>query len=123
MTTTKKRPPTFRDRVRPPNPLAEALYAAIGGDDDSEGVPLREYRFGTLRGIWRETPGFLDIVALVNDEPGNGQFAKFVAYFQRRARACRKGLRFMEVLNERLAKHLSARGWERVGRNMVLKEI
>ena len=76
----------------------------------------REFRFGTVFGLYRKTDECLDVIAVHNKKPKNGHFALFVDEMVRIAAKEGKKLRFMFMMNERLTRHLiEDRGFVRNG--------
>jgi hypothetical protein len=82
------------------------------------------YKIGTCSGIYSSTPVTYDIVAVVNDEPGNGHFEDVLEWFEQSCRRDRRDLRFMEILNEQLREHLvNKRGFTHEGKNNLIKRF
>ena len=80
------------------------------------------YHVGTCAGIYASTPETYDIIAVVNDTPGNGHFEDVLEWFEQSCRRDRRALRFMEILNERLRDHLvNKRGFQYEGENNCIK--
>lgn len=99
------------------NPLADMLCHVLDIPDDTGGIPLRNFRYGTCHGLWRNADDAIEVVAVTNDKPGNGCFAKLMIELGRMAGATRV-VRFREMLNDGLTKHLVAKwGFRCVGRN------
>lgn len=73
-----------------------------------------EFRIGTVEGLYQTTDRTYDILAIKNSQPGNGHFQDLFDFFERSCKRDNRNMRFLEVINERLQKHLvSVRGFER----------
>lgn len=78
------------------------------------------FRVGKCRGQWRSHKKSYEILGLLNDEPGNGDFAHAMDYFYESCKRDGYSLRIREVWNKRLAAHLVKRGFSYVqGDDMV----
>lgn len=81
------------------------------------------FKIGTCEGIYGSTKDTYDIVAVVNNEPGNGHFEDVIEWFENSCRRDKKSIRFMEMMNPRLASHLKIkRGFKREGENNLIKK-
>lgn len=79
-----------------------------------------KFRIGTCNGLYGSTESTYDIIAVVNDEPGNGHFVDVLEWFERSCRRDERSLRFMEIMNEGLRKHLmTKRGFIADGTNLI----
>jgi len=93
----------------------------------SSGWPLPgeffQFRVGTIHGLWQSTEHSYDILAIDNDQPGNGHFEDVMQYFVRSCQRDHKDLRFLEVMNDRFKKHLiNVRGFKKESKtNNVIK--
>lgn len=86
----------------------------LGGD-------FYEFEVGTCHGLWRATEHSY-ILAIVNDEPGNGHLDDVLAWFEHSCRRDEKRLRVLEVLNERFKNHLiEKRGFVEDGLGGLIK--
>lgn len=65
-----------------------------------------EFKVGTCHGLWRSTSDSYDILAIVNDEPGNGHLEDVFQYFEHSCRRDGKCLKIIEIWNERFKRHL-----------------
>ncbi len=105
---------TFKDCG--PDPMGDFVkeVAELAGiPDDTGGVPLRLFRCGTCHGLYRVKDGAMEILAVQNDKPGNGHFGEFMKHI-----LTYPVVRFLEMLNDGLAKHLcETRGFLMVGNN------
>jgi hypothetical protein len=80
------------------------------------------FKIGTCHGLYRSTEVAYEILAIVNDQPGNGHLEDVFEYFERSCRRDHKALRVLEIWNERFKKHLiSKRGFRADGRDDVIK--
>lgn len=82
------------------------------------------FRIGTCDGAWRSTQITYDILSVINSQPGNGHFEDVLEWFEFSCRRDGKLLRILEVMNDRLRKHLiDKRGFAAVGDHCVKKFI
>lgn len=66
----------------------------------------KQFRIGTMEGLWVSTKETYDILALKNNSKGNGHFQDVFDWFENSCRRDKKDLRILEVDNKRLRKHL-----------------
>lgn len=93
----------------PQNEFIAALYAMTGVVERSPGIC--EFHFGTIEGQYRK--GTLDILAILNWYPGNGQFELFIKELCKLSRKTGQPARILNFLNERFEKHCKAMpGWK-----------
>lgn len=64
------------------------------------------FRVGTCHGLWRSTWISYDILAIDNEEKGNGHFEDVLEWFEQSCRRDKKCLRILEVMNKRFKTHL-----------------
>lgn len=64
------------------------------------------FRIGTCEGLWRATKNSYQILAITNNEPGNGHFNDVLEWFQYSCNRDKKHFVILELWNERLSKHL-----------------
>lgn len=64
------------------------------------------FRVGTCEGLWCSTPTSYDILAITNNNPGNGHFNEALKWFEKSCIRDNKALRILEVWNTDLKKHL-----------------
>jgi len=57
------------------------------------------FRVGTCHGLWRSSPTHYEILAIKNDQKGNGHFAKAMWWFEQSCRRDKKKLMLREVWN------------------------
>lgn len=74
------------------------------------------FRVGTCHGLWRSTPSHYEILAIDNDNKGNGHFEDVLQFFEESCKRDKRNLRFVEILNPRFLKHLvEKRGFHQNG--------
>lgn len=82
------------------------------------------FKIGTCEGIYESTDKTYDIIAVVNDTPGNGHFEDVLEWFYNSCRRDKKSLRFMEIMNDKFGKHLlKKRRFKKEGENNLIKKI
>lgn len=64
------------------------------------------FKVGTCHGLFAATDHAYAILSLYNDQQGNGHFGDTMEWFENSCRRDGKGLRIMEVWNDRLYVHL-----------------
>ncbi len=64
------------------------------------------FRVGTCNGQWRATATAYQILSIINDQPGNGNFHHTLKYFEESCRRDNRDLEILEVDNLRLQGHL-----------------
>lgn len=101
---------------KPPIAFEDAPYELDLGDG------FRRFRIGTCEGLWRSTANAYEILAVNNDSPGNGHFQHVLGWFERSAIRDKKKVRFCEMMNTRLVKHLAGLGYE-LKRNTMEKGL
>ncbi len=89
-------------KVQPTQEFRAAPWhlAQVMGDD------LVNFTFGTCDGLMRVLDGTLGLIAINNDEKGNGHFKQFMEFFEELAAAMYLGTSVLEIENKRLYKHL-----------------
>lgn len=65
-----------------------------------------QFKVGTCNGIYRYIMDTIEILAIQNDNPGNGHFEDVLEWFYNSAKRDNKHLQFSEILNPKFAKHL-----------------
>lgn len=82
------------------------------------------FRVGSCRGQWRSTPEAFEILSIVNDKPGNGDFDHALAWFEESCHRFGRGLRVREIWNKRLLAHLvTKRGFQLEGEEDAIKRF
>lgn len=78
------------------------------------------FRVGTCSGLWRSTSVSYAILAVTNDEPGNGHFEDVLQWFEHSCRRDGRALCMLVVANKRFKQHLiEKRDFIAVGNNCV----
>ena len=82
------------------------------------------YRVGTCHGLWRSTDTSYDILAVTNDNPGNGHFGDVMEWFEFSCRRDGKDLRVLELWNLGLLRHLiEKRGFDIESKDTLIKRF
>jgi hypothetical protein len=81
------------------------------------------FKVGTCHGMFTATDDAYKIVAVINDQPGNGHFIDVLEWFENSARRDGKALEVVELMNDRLKTHLiNKRGFQpKMGTDDVVK--
>lgn len=78
------------------------------------------FKIGTCSGLWRSTETYYDILAIDNEEPGNGHLQDVFDWFENSCKRDNKDLRIMELLNLNFKTHLVyKRGFAINGQNAI----
>ena len=80
--------------------LATEPYEGIAG-----GVFIN-FKVGTCHGMFTATDEAYQLVAVMNDQPGNGHFTDVLEWFENSAKRDGKALEVVEIWNDRLRQHL-----------------
>lgn len=64
------------------------------------------FRVGTCEGMWCSTDKSYDILAVINNTPGNGHLTDVLQWFEQSCRRDKKALRILEVWNNKFKQHL-----------------
>lgn len=88
--------------------LAAAEIAEIMGGPQRD---MRMFERGSVHGLLEICPDALNVVALANDKPHNGQFSKAVGRLERIADEMGVTLRVVEFWNQRLLRWFVRRGY------------
>lgn len=67
---------------------------------------FKRFRVGSCDGLWRSTSDSYDILAITNNEKGNGHLRDVLQWFEQSCRRDKKVLRVLEVWNSNFKKHL-----------------
>lgn len=74
------------------------------------------FKIGTCTGIWKTENKSYSILAITNDVKGNGHFDDVLQWFENSCRRDGYSLKFLEVWNPKLKKHLiEKRGFVDIG--------
>lgn len=78
-----------------------------------DGYHWQEFIVGTCRGLFTSTDRHWILLAIDNEQPGNGHFTDVMEWFERFCKRDKKDFVIMEVWNKRLLAHLlTKRGFE-----------
>lgn len=69
----------------------------------------QEFKVGTCKGLWGATEDTFDILAITNEQPGNGHLDDVMEWFEFSCRRENKSLRILEVWNKKFADHLTTK--------------
>jgi len=82
------------------------------------------FRIGTCSGLWKATIEAYEILAIDNDEPGNGHFEDVLEWFEASCKRDKKKLQILEVWNEKFRHHLiNKRGFLKISEEDVEKSF
>lgn len=82
------------------------------------------FRVGTCYGQWRSTDTDYEILAIANENPGNGDFDTTMEYFYVSCKRDKRNLIIREVWNTAFKKHLiNKRGFEKLNKTDVIKRF
>lgn len=80
------------------------------------------FKVGTCHGMYVITKNSIDIIAIQNDEKGNGHLEDVFEWFEFSCKENKLNFRILAFLNEKFKEHvLSKRGFQRQGPNDVIK--
>jgi len=97
-----------------------APWKCMGSIDEN----FVKFRIGTCEGLWTTTERTFDILAVTNDEPGNGHFDDVLQWFEYACKRDQKDFRILEVWNKAFKKHLlTKRGFKPEGLDHVVKKF
>lgn len=83
-----------------------------------------EFRVGTCHGLWKCRNNEYQILAIENDEKGNGHLDDVFQWFENSCKRDKFNLAILEVWNRDFKKHLiKKRGFKLRGKNDVIKII
>lgn len=82
------------------------------------------FRVGTCHGQWRSTDTAYEILSVINNLPGNGDFKTTLNYFYRSCKRDKKDLVIREVWNKELKEHLvNKKGFKLFNKDEVIKKF
>ena len=90
-----------------PDPLARMIDAALGAD----GPEISRFVFGTCHGQFIDRDS-LDLLTVINEEPGNGHFVILIEVFEKIASETNRDFRVIEIWNDGLKEWLRRRGYK-----------
>lgn len=80
------------------------------------------FKVGTCDGLYQATNESYCIIAIVNDEPGNGHLDDVFEWFENSCKRDSKSLIIMEVMNQRFKAHLiNKRGFVMMDEENLIK--
>src|SRR3990167_4099187 len=79
----------------------------------------RDFRCGSIRGIYFTKNRTFNIVAIQNTKSGNDHFKKTLEWFEKSARREHFKIAFLETMNPKLGKRLLSLGYSQMGDNFV----
>lgn len=83
-----------------------------------------KFRIGTCEGLWACDDKFYKILAVVNNEKGNGHLNDVFEWFENSCKRDGRDLKVLEVWNKKFKQHLiSKRGFKPSGIDDVIKKI
>lgn len=83
-----------------------------------------KFRVGQCHGLWKSGDDAYEILSIINEEPGNGDFQMVLGWFEDSCRRDNKKLRIREILNSRFGESLVRKhGFRRDGRSDFVKEF
>ena len=83
-----------------------------------------QFKIGTCTGLWTSTPDAYQILAVTNDNSGNGHLQDVFDWFENSCKRDKRCLEILEVWNEKFKEHLiSKRGFEPFGTCHVRKKM
>ena len=87
------------------------LLLMDGVESDFANVPWRSWRFGTTAGLWRQVDDAIELLAIENHCPGNGDFLLAIGALETKARAAKLAIRVRQFENDRLKNWFLKRGY------------
>lgn len=86
--------------------------------------PYMRFRIGTCHGLWKSTDKTYDILAIDNDDKGNGHLNDVFQWFENSCKKDNKDLQILEVWNQNFKKHLILkRGFKEISKFTLLKSF
>jgi hypothetical protein len=97
-----------------------APWECIGSIDDN----FARFRIGTCEGLWATTERSFDILAVINDDPGNGHLIDTLEWFSHACKRDKKDLRILELWNKPFKEHLIKKhGFKKEGKDNLIKKF
>lgn len=69
-------------------------------------ITWMRFRIGTCEGLWCATGTSYDILAITNNNPGNGHLMDVIQWFEQSCKRDKKNFRVLEVWNNGFKNHL-----------------
>jgi len=86
------------------------------------GFDTMRFRVGTCEGLFSCSDGCYNIIAVINNDSGNGHFQDVLDWFENSCKRDGRKLRIVELWNEKLMKHLiDKRGFYKIEGDNVEK--
>lgn len=83
-------------------------------------TPYRRYKIGTCHGLWNCADKCYNILAVMNEEPGNGHFTDVLEIFENSAQRDGMSVLIQEVWNKDLEKHLvEKKGYKKIRKGCI----
>lgn len=89
-----------------------AVFLTNGVESGYPLVAWREFRFGTVGGQWREVDDAIEILALENTKPGNGDFQAAIHAIEQKASSRCLLIRVRHFTNKRLKEWFLRRDYD-----------
>ena len=103
---------TFYDA---PSAMSLLLNSLNPGKEFEPEELYRQYKIGTCHGLWNCVNKCYVILAIMNDEPGNGHFTDVLEIFENSAKRDGYSVLIKEIWNRRLEKHLiEKKGYKKI---------
>lgn len=85
---------------------------------------MTAFKVGTCEGLYQTTQSSYQIVAVTNDEKGNGHLGDVFEWFDNSCKRDKKDLEVVAIMNPRFMVHLmNRRGFIRNGPDSVIKKL
>lgn len=81
------------------------------------------FSYGTIEGVYYEKPDVFEILCIMNNQPHNGHFKKFMAFISDYCRREHKKLAFLEIWNANLRQKLLNDGYTLYPHDGLVKEF
>lgn len=69
-------------------------------------INWQRFRIGTCEGLWCATDTSYDILAIINNRPGNGHLTDVIEWFEVSCRRDKRNFRILETWNQGFKNHL-----------------
>ena len=100
----------------------DLIYEQSEPTDFENGVKSAGFKVGTCHGLVLFRQDSIDLLAVINNEPGNGHFDDVMEWFHYACKVQKKNFRVVELFNQRLKWHLiNKRGFVAVDQMTVIK--
>ena len=83
-----------------------------------------QFKIGTCHGLYTSSASAYQILAISNDNPGNGHLQDVFDWFENSCKRDKKDLMFLELMNFRFKKYLiEKRGFINHGKDSLIKSL